>query len=205
MNVRSLGTTAATAFALCAIPSLSHGQVALPAIPPEMELVRTELSKYKDFNRAEGEFYAALGCIWYGDIDTGVKAETFSGGGGGAMTEISYPMMQDGKIDPLKPEGLIYEQGEGGKFELAAALYLVPATPDTPRPSLFGRPFEGPIHAEKATPLQHVNLTVYEMHVWFWKENPDGLFTRTNPNLPCLFDSYEVRAEPAPFSAPQIK
>lgn len=204
MTVRRLGSTAAFAFALCATPSLSYGQEALPAIPAEMESVRADLAKYKDFNKAEGEFYAAIGCIWYGDIDAGVKAEKFVGGGG-EMTELSYPMLQDGKIDPLKPEGLIYEQGEGGAFDLAGVVYMMPATPETPRPSLFGRPFDGPVHAEKGTPLQRVNLTMYELHVWFWKENPDGLFTRTNPNLPCLFDSYEIRAKPAPFSAPPIR
>ena len=118
MTVRRLGSTAAFAFALCATPSLSYGQEALPAIPAEMESVRADLAKYQDFNKAEGEFYAAIGCIWYGDIDAGVKAEKFVGGGG-EMTELSYPMLQDGKIDPLKPEGLIYEQGEGGAFDLA--------------------------------------------------------------------------------------
>jgi hypothetical protein len=198
-------TTALFTLGLVATPSLTEGQEApaLPELSAELTAVRDGLSKYRDFNVAESEFYAALGCIYYGDIDGGTP--TKFEGGGGEMTELSYPKLQDGKVDPLKPEGLIYEQGAGGAFTLAGVVYMVPATPETPRPSLFGRPFDGPIHAEKATPLQHVNITVYELHAWLWKENPDGVHTRMNPKLPCNFDSYEVRAVPAPFSAPPVK
>jgi hypothetical protein len=204
MTLRRLTSTAVLALGLAAAPSFTEGQEAtLPQLSPELETVREGLSKYKDFNKAESEFYAALGCIYYGDIDGGTP--TKFEGGGGEMTEVSYPMLQDGKIDAMKPEGLIYEQSPNGDFTLAAVVYMLPATPDTPRPSLFGRPFDGPIHAEKATPLQHVNITVYELHAWLWKENPNGVHTRMNPKLPCNFDSYEVRAQPAPFSAPPVK
>ena len=200
MILKALRTAAAVS--LVATAASAQAQE-LPKIPAELESVRQGLSKYTDYNQSDREFYAAIGCVWYGDIDGGTPDKFV--GGGGEMTEVSYPKLNDGKIDPMAPEGLIYEQGEGGAFRLAAAVYMMPATPTTPRPTLFGQPFQGPIHADKATPLQHVNMTVYELHVWFWKENPDGLFKRSNPKLPCLFDSYEIHAAPAAFPAPELK
>lgn len=197
MNIRTFGSTAAFALTLCGVAPALSGQEALPEVPPELATVRESLSRFKDFAQSETEFYAALGCIWYGDIDGGTPMK-FEGGAG-EMTGISYPKLMDNKVDPLHPEALIYEAAPDGNFKIAAAVYMVPATAETKRPSLFGREFDGPIHAEKATPLQHVNFTVYELHVWLWKNNPDGVFTRMNPDLPCRFDSYEVRAQPVTF------
>ena len=160
-------------------------------------MVRTALSKYQEFHQSEADFYMAIGCIYYGDLEGGFE-QPFAGAAG-QMTGLSYPQLMDDKLDPEKPEALIYEQGENGEFLLAAAVWMVQAGPDTERPELFGQEFEGPVKAEKATPLQHVNLVMYDLHAWLWKENPAGLFARTNPSLHCVFDSYEIRAQPAPF------
>ena len=100
MMMRTFGTTAAFALTLCAAAPALSGQEALPKVPPELETVRDNLARFKDFAQSESEFYAALGCIWYGDIDGGepVKFE----GGAGEMTGISYPRLMDNKIDPLQ-------------------------------------------------------------------------------------------------------
>ena len=155
------------------------------------------LALLEEFHQSEADFYMAIGCIYYGDLEGGFE-QPFAGAAG-QMTGLSYPQLMDDKLDPEKPEALIYEQGENGEFLLAAAVWMVQAGPDTERPELFGQEFEGPVKAEKATPLQHVNLVMYDLHAWLWKENPAGLFARTNPSLHCVFDSYEIRAQPAPF------
>lgn len=197
-GMRVFGSSSVIALVLCGSPSGALAQESLPKIPPELEAVRASLSKYRDLAQSETEFYMAVGCIYYGDIDGGV-AQKFDPSMPGEMTQVSYTHLIDDALDPEKPEGLIYEQTPDGEFKLAAAVWMLQAGPDTKRPKLFGQEFEGPVKAEKSTPLQHVKLVVYELHVWLWRENTAGLFARTNPDLPCRFDSYEIRAQPPPF------
>ena len=196
--MRVIRSVSVVALALCASPSLVLAQESFPKIPQELEAVRTSLAKYLDLAQSETEFYMAMGCIYYGDLEGGAPHK-FNPNELGEMTQLSYTNLMDDALDPEKPEGLIYEQTADGRYKLAAAVYMLQAGPDTKRPRLFGQEFEGPVVAEKSTPLQKINLTVYDLHVWFWRENPTGLFARTNPDLPCQFDSYEIRAKPPPF------
>ena len=195
--VRMLSAASVVVVALCTLPSRALAQDTAPQVPGDMEGVRTALAKYQDYNQSEADYYMAIGCIFYGDLE-GHAGQMF-GEVPGQMTMWSYPNFQDDELDPEKPEALIYEQNKEGEYQLAAAVWMQKAGPDTERPKLFGREFDGPVKAEKATPLQRVSFVTYELHAWLWKENPDGVFTRTNPSLPCVFDSYEIRAQAAPF------
>ena len=197
-TMRVLGSASVLAIALCTSPSLALAQESLPQLPQKLEVVRTSLAKYMDLAQSETDFYMAMGCIYYGDIEGGIPHK-FDPTKPGQMTQINNTNLIDDTLNPEKPEGLIYEQTANGDYRLSAAVYMLQAGPDTKRPKLFGQEFEGPVVADKSTPLQRINLTVYDLHVWFWRENPDGLFTRTNPDLPCRFDSYEIRAQPPPF------
>ena len=196
--MRLIRSVSVVALALCASPSPALAQESFPNVPQELEAVRTSLAKYLDLAQSETDFYMAMGCIYYGDLEGGVPHK-FNPNEPGEITQLSYTNLIDDALDPEKPEGLIYEQTADGGYKLAAAVYMLQAGPDTKRPRLFGQEFEGPVVAEKSTPLQKINLTVYDLHVWFWRENPTGLFARTNPDLPCQFDSYEIRAKPPPF------
>src|SRR5207244_3829166 len=49
-------------------------QKTLPAIPKELEPIRESLSRYRDYNAAEGEVFVAIGCVDYGlDNGAGMK------------------------------------------------------------------------------------------------------------------------------------
>jgi hypothetical protein len=37
----------------------------------------------------------------------------------------------------------------------------------------------------------------YDLHVWLWKDNPEGMFTPTNPAVTCPADGYSIQ-EAAP-------
>lgn len=82
-------------------------------------------------------------------------------------------------LDADKPQGLLYEFGivkcyeiecPDKGFVLVGAHYTAPAT--GPVPELFGQKFSGPVG----------NPAVYELYVWS-KENPNGKFAPTHPNL----------------------
>ena len=40
-----------------------------------------------------------------------------------------------------------------------------------------------------------MNLDQYELFAWLWDENPNGVFARTNPKLPCVSDGYSIKAK----------
>ncbi len=45
---------------------------------------------------------------------------------------------------------------------------------------LFGQTFQGPMRAHHPGMEKH-----YDLHVWLWKENPEGLFAEWNPDVTC--------------------
>jgi hypothetical protein len=51
---------------------------------------------------------------------------------------------------------------------------------DMARPELFGQGFEGPMRGhEEGMPVH------YELHVWLWEVNPNGLYAGFNPFVSC--------------------
>jgi hypothetical protein len=49
--------------------------------------------------------------------------------------------------------------------------------------SSFGKPFDGPMEGhEPLIPKQYVH---YDLHAWLFKDNPLGMFSRTNPDVNC--------------------
>ena len=103
------------------------------------------------------------------------------------------------KLDPAKPQVLIYEP-DGDKLRLVAAEWFLPAevAGATP-PSIFGKKLEGPMEGHK--PLMPEGLHHYDLHVWLWKNNPEGVFSPTNPAVKCPKAAYSF-AEDAPKMVP---
>jgi hypothetical protein len=159
---------------------------------PELEKVRQALDKYQDPIAAVHDgYFSTLGCVEY--PKPGAAGQVPYRAGGMGVHFFNVALM--GKIDPLKPQVLVY-QPEGGKLRLVAAEYFLPMTPDSKeRPQLFGRPFDGPMEGHH--PLMPQELKHYDLHVWLWKRNPAGLFSPTNPEVKCPKSPYTFR-ETAP-------
>lgn len=87
------------------------------------------------------------------------------------------------KLDPTKPQILIYEP-QGDKLVLVAAEWFVPVqvAGNTP-PSIFGQQLNGPMDGHE--PIIPASLRHYDLHVWLWKDNPKGVFTSTNASVKC--------------------
>ena len=94
-------------------------------------------------------------------------------------------LLTDTVLDPRRPELMLYELKPNGKLRLVGVEYFIAdadqnlATTED-RPSLFGRPFDGPMAGHFPGQPAH-----YELHVWFWAANPAGLFALWNPTLAC--------------------
>ncbi len=88
-------------------------------------------------------------------------------------------------VDRSQPEILLYAPGEKGTRKLIGVEYFkVDADQnvdtDDDRPSLFGQPFDGPMPGhEPGMPIH------YDLHVWLWRNNPDGIFAQFNPRVSC--------------------
>ena len=94
-------------------------------------------------------------------------------------------LLADPAIDAGQPELLLYAPKDNGRLELVGVEYFkVDAdqnlATDEDRPSLFGRSFDGPMPGHAPGMPIH-----YDLHVWLWQDNPDGLFAIWNPSVRC--------------------
>ncbi len=98
-----------------------------------------------------------------------------------------------GPLDPMKPNVLIYEPKDG-KLTLVAAEWLVPLAVAKERPELFGQKFLGPMEGHE--PLIPREFYHYDQHVWLFKDNPEGMFSATNPNVSCDDAEFSLLEKP---------
>jgi hypothetical protein len=159
---------------------------------PELQKVREALDKYQDpIVAVHDGYFSTLGCVEYPKPGGPGRMPYPRGGMGVHFFNVALM----GKLDPLKPQVLVY-QPVGGKLRLVAAEYFVPLSPEVKEPpQLFGRPFDGPMEGHH--PLMPHELKHYDLHVWLWKKNPAGLFAATNPDIRCPKAAYTFR-ETAP-------
>jgi hypothetical protein len=99
-------------------------------------------------------------------------------------------------VNPTEPGVLVYEPMKNGKYKLVAVEYLVPSEPwdamGSGGPPMLGEiPFDDHrelieiepdvfVNAKGGPPFPH-----YQLHVWVWKNNPNGIYTPFNPNVSC--------------------
>ncbi len=93
--------------------------------------------------------------------------------------------IQDDIIDKDKPELLLYAPTRGSERKLVAVEYFKAdedqdLSTDADRPKLFGRPFDGPMPGHEPGMPVH-----YDLHVWVWRANPNGIFSPFNPRVSC--------------------
>jgi hypothetical protein len=89
-------------------------------------------------------------------------------------------LAQDAVLDPERPELLLYVP-QGDRLQLAAVEWFVAeAATGGQRPSVLGRPLDGPMPGHTPQMPRH-----YDLHVWVWKHNPSGVAAPWNPALSC--------------------
>jgi hypothetical protein len=138
----------------------------------QLEQAKAALDKYQSVDAARADGYAAAS-----------PCESSPEGGMG-FHYVSGAAMGDGRLDPVRPEILLYAPGPTG-LQLIGAEYFKPdadqnLATDDDRPSLFGRTFDGPFLGHAPGMPIH-----YDLHVWFWKRNPMGMFAIWNPDVRC--------------------
>ena len=91
----------------------------------------------------------------------------------------------DGTPEAKAPEALIYEVRDG-RARLVGVEYIVPvdawhpAAGEPPVPVL-----EGQVFHFNDSPNRFGLPAFYELHVWAWRDNPNGTFADWNPRVSC--------------------
>jgi len=162
--------------------------VALPAAPDDpqqghdghgnsapaklVQTVRNATIQYTNVNAATAAGYQPLfGCV--------------SGPDQGAMGihYINLALYGDGKLDATKPEALIYEPSNGG-LTLVGVEYIVDAatwlSQNSAPPMLDGQAFQ-----LVNSPNRYGLPAFFELHVWAWRDSPNGAFVDWNTKVSC--------------------
>ncbi|MFB6151568.1 MAG: twin-arginine translocation signal domain-containing protein [Haloarculaceae archaeon] len=139
----------------------------------QVENKRDALSKYEDVKATLGEGYQTT--AKYVRTDGGALGEVF--------VNFDAP-----SLDPTTPNAVLYTLTEDGVYEPLGCKWFVPAEEADSPPSLFGKEFRGPIESDVPFVPKH-----YALHVWVYRDNPEGLFARYNPAVepPSFVDDVE--------------
>jgi hypothetical protein len=138
-----------------------------------LKVVRESTERFRDVATAEAEGYGLLfGCVSGPDV------------GAMGLHYVNLPLVFDGELDATHPEIVIYEPMPNGRLKITGADYLVLAeawhAKHAAPPELMGQLF----HLFEA-PNRFGLPTFYTLHVWAWKENPNGAFVNWHPKVSC--------------------
>lgn len=167
-----LGSLLATA-PMLAVGQSAHLHMNSPTVPAKLvQEVRAATRRYADVNAATAAGYGAfLGCV--------------SGPDDGAMgVHYVNGTLLNGKLDASQPQALIYEP-TNGKMRLVGVEFIVDAQTwltannGTP-PVLDGQTFQF-----VDAPNRFGIPSFFELHVWAWRDNPNGAFVDWNTRVSC--------------------
>jgi hypothetical protein len=162
---------AAAALGVAAVATTALPGLAGPSAPsaPELAHIRAATARYHDVDVALDDGYIPVSPCEQNDI--------------GAMgVHYLHPgLASDAEVDPARPEVLLYLPTSDGEAQLVGVEYFVAATATGGvTPELYGVPFDGPMAGHSPGMPEH-----YDLHVWAWRHNPDGMTAQWNPALNC--------------------
>ena len=186
---------------LALLASITEPVRAAPAVAePELSAVRAASERFRDVRQALAEGYipapgnvcemasmmgrpealGAMGVHYFRPDLLGITAPPNPRvGGTGTHTDF------------LKPAILIYEPQADGALELVAVENLVfieawEAAGHKAPPTYRGKSFDR-MQDDPSTPVDEAHMFEphYDLHVWLYRENPNGVFAQFNPSVSC--------------------
>jgi hypothetical protein len=153
--------------------TIAHEHTTATAQGPLIQTVRAATERFRDPAVAIAEGYGELfGCV--------------SGPDAGAMGihYVNSTLVNDDVLDVTKPEIVIYEPLADGRLRLIGADFLVfadvwhKAHADAPQ-------IDGQLLQYFESPNRFGLPAFYTLHVWAWKDNPNGAFVNWHPRVSC--------------------
>jgi len=161
-----------------------------------LNAVKAALEKYKDPVAAVRDGYlSTVGCVDF-PAGSAMDHDAMDYKPGAMGVHFINMGLVSPKLDSTKPQVLLYEP-VGDKLVLTGAEWFVPTDVSKSPPSILGHQLMGPM--EGHAPVMPAQLHHWDLHVWLWKDNPNGMFTATNPTVKCPKTGYGYSfAEKAP-------
>jgi hypothetical protein len=138
----------------------------------------TTVAQYKaitELRRATARYHDVDAALADGFIPVG-ECEVHEGESPGGIPYARMDYLLDGAIDPARPDALLYEPGRHGRLTLVGVELAVPYplwTEEEP-PEFLGVSFR-----------REDDMGVFGLHIWVWRQNPDGMFAWGNPRVSC--------------------
>ena len=157
----------------------------------QLTRIKTVLDKYRDpIVAVRDGYFSTVACIEFPHGEEGAMGYR-PGGMGVHFLNMNNVGPQ---LDTLRPQVLIY-QPVGDSLRLVAAEWFMPTQLSAQPPVIFGRALDGPM--EGHAPIMTADMHHWDLHVWLWKNNPNGIFHPTNPTVACpARGRYTVRGAP---------
>lgn len=135
--------------------------------------VRDATRQFQDVNAAISAGYGQfLGCV--------------SGPDHGAMGihYVNGDLVKNGAIDVSHPQALIYEPSDG-QLRLVGVEFIVDAASWLANHKGIAPVLEGQSFQFVGTPNRYGIGSIFELHVWAWRDNPNGSFVDWNDHVSC--------------------
>jgi hypothetical protein len=137
-----------------------------------VEVVRQATKSFHDVSAAMAAGYASLGSCVSGP-ERGAMGVHWANGA----------LIGDGALDAQRPELLIYEHKDD-RMRLLGVEFIVIAeqwhASNAAPPVLMGQHFHF-----VGSPNRYGLPPFYELHVWAWRDNPNGAFVDWHPHVSC--------------------
>ena len=135
---------------------------------PLVQKVRKATARFRDVNVALAEGYSPGPCV--------------SGPNRGAMgVHLINPNLLTKEVDAETPEALIYEPSPNGRMRLVGVEIITLASDWVNEVPVL----DGHLLHYVGAPNRYGIPAFYEIHVWAWRNNPDGTFADWNPRVSC--------------------
>lgn len=130
----------------------------------------------KQLRKATARFHSTVQAERYGYEEASPCVDS----GDPNVGAMGYHWVNQDLVDPVfeltKPEAILYERDKNGNLKMIAAEYIV-IDVGQEHPHFGDYPFD---IGGTPVPVDH-----YSLHVWLWKDNPNGMFAPYNPNVTC--------------------
>ena len=139
-----------------------------------VQIVRNATKHYLDVNNATAAGYEPfLGCV------------TGQDHGAMGVHYVNGTLLSAGEIDASRPQALIYEPSKEGKMRLVGVEFIVFAAAWLNNNNNTPPVLEGQVFQFVDSPNRFNIPAFFELHVWAWRDNPQGSFVDWNNQVTC--------------------
>jgi hypothetical protein len=165
-------------------PAVAQSLTLSPQQNDLVRIVREATARFRfvtDPSQVGAPYGLAFGCV--------------SGGEFGAMGLhfVRGDILHDGDIDANEPEIILFEPTRTGGIRITGVDFVVFKSEWEARHGQAPPSLNGQLFHLFDSPNRFGLDPFYTLHVWAWKDNPNGTFTNWNPTVSC--DAFNPRME----------